>query len=236
MLSVACCTCRGQLGHHVELAREWRWPQLGSAEAVVAVETRTRSARTRAIWEWMEAILVGTLDAERPAVGLARVHCVRNLVSRLPPAWVVTRFFLNLWTTPHRMHDVVCDGCYWGCDAPDSLDHYVECFPPRMAAGMFDDAAAPHDDVASFFGFGPARQCPNIEWAIRRVTLACAACQVVRAHRRDHGVPIAGDADRIARRAAVHAFVAVGHWHEGDGRDAVAPGQQLEPPRKGAII
>lgn len=98
--------------------------------------------------------------------------------------------------------------------------------PWIRVAGMFDDGAAPLDDVASLYGLGPATPCPNVEWAIRRGTLACAAYHVVRARRRNHVVPTAGDVDRIARRSIARALLAARHaWHKGDGRDAVAPGR-----------
>lgn len=61
-----------------------------------------------------------------------------------------------------------------------------------MVAGMFNDEAAPHDDVASLYSLGPATQCPNVEWALRRAMLVCAAYQAVRAHRRDHRVSTKG--------------------------------------------
>lgn len=183
---------------------------------------------TRAVMQRTRRVLQ-TGDTARMPLDFAQVHRVRDCIARLPVAWTVpaTRIFLNLWTTSHRMHDIVRDGCYWGCDSPDSLNHYVDCIPLRMVAGMFDDAAAPYDEPSSFYGLGPASQCPDVEWAIRRGVLACMAYHAVRAHRRDHGVPTAADADTIARRAAVHAYPAVHHfWHTGIGREAAVPGQR----------
>lgn len=58
MLLAGFCTCRDQPGHIEDMskfAREWGVPQLGTAEAVGALEARTRSERIRAVWQRMEA-------------------------------------------------------------------------------------------------------------------------------------------------------------------------------------
>lgn len=66
-----------------------------------------------------------------------QVHRFRESVSKLSPAWAITASgtCLNLRTTPHRSPDDVEDDSIW-CDADDSLEHSVRCFPLRMAAGM----------------------------------------------------------------------------------------------------
>lgn len=93
-------------------------------------------------------------------------------------------------------------------DAPDSLVRDLFCMPLRLISVMCDDESAPHDDVASFFGIGPAAECPNVAGAIRRGVVAFAAYRAVRAHRRDAGVPSVAVADRLARAAAALAHAA----------------------------
>lgn len=91
-----------------------------------------------------------------------------SLVSRLPAVWAVTAtcMYLNLWATSHRMQNRVRHGPFWVCDAPDSLDDYLDCFSCRLVAGMFDDTRAPHDGVVNLYGVGPAVDCTDVAVAV----------------------------------------------------------------------
>lgn len=109
-------------------------------------------------------------------------------------------------------------GLNWS-QAPDSLDHYVDCCHLRMVAGIFDDDALPHDAIASFYGIGPAAECPDAKGGIRWNVLACTAYHTVRARRRDCGPMAIADDDRLARQAASQAFPPFPHvWLSGAGR------------------
>lgn len=57
----------------------------------------------------------------------AQNRWVRNLVARLPPFWL--GFLSICWTASRRLRDPVRDRCPCGCEAADSLDHFVWCFP-----------------------------------------------------------------------------------------------------------
>lgn len=63
------CSALPQRGHF-ELSRDWGWPDVGMAEAVVAAEVRTRTMRTQRVWTRLIGVLCGTLAA-RPLAQLA---------------------------------------------------------------------------------------------------------------------------------------------------------------------
>lgn len=97
------------------------------------------------------------------------------------------------------------DFCYFGCEAIDSVSHYVDCVPLPFIAGMFDDKSSPDDDAGAFYGVGPAASCEHVLGAILRNVIACAAYHAVRAKRRDVGVPTTAVAVSLARTAATHS-------------------------------
>lgn len=148
---------------------------------------------------------------------------------------MATRMFLNnLWTTPHRIRDRVRHGCCSGCDAPEALDRYVERFPFRMVAGMFDDEAARKDYVSVRLRGVRTPEGPS-----------GAVCWLAR-HTMPSGLTVAptsfpllsmrtGQRDALQCRPFSAARLL---WHEVDGREVAAPGQRQRavPHRRGRRI
>lgn len=182
----------------------WRKSGRGEKERLVAEGLRPVWV-ARAVAKRMRQVLLTSERPGAPEMDSVQIERVRLLVCTLSPAWAVTasRTFLNLWTTSHRVHDEVRDACYWGCEAVDSLGHYLTCEPLRMIVAMFDDEASPYDEIASFYGIGPGDACPSAQGAMRRAILACHAYHTVRATRRERGMLEAAEADGLARRAVV---------------------------------
>lgn len=205
---------------------EDEWVKMGRAEKEQLVAEKLRPNWVeRAITKRMQKVLRSSEEHEARGMDEIQIERIRSLVCQLTPAWAVTacRMFLNLWTTSHRMHDESRDACYWGCEAVDSLGHYLTCAPLRMIVSMFDEDSTPHDSVAAFFGVGAADECPCARGAVRRAVLAGHVYHTVRAARRETGIMEADRVDNLARRAAVEIAEQVSLFWARRGRHPPPP-------------
>jgi len=66
-------------------------------------------------WEWTESL-------ESSLVSLLKRTGMRV-------AMAVLKSWANAWTTSHRMHEDIALPCIFGCDASDTLSHYICCDP-----------------------------------------------------------------------------------------------------------
>lgn len=100
-------------------------------ERIATYTTRLPSARPPRAWVYaavrdrLSLILPDRSDVPQDL----DIDGIRRFVSALSPQWSVTsmRFYLNLWTTSHRMHIAEPEGCLFGCRGADNFRHYVVC-------------------------------------------------------------------------------------------------------------
>lgn len=136
-----------------------------------------------AVHDRMRRVLVGDgAEPEQPPDDI-QVECIRRHAHGLSPRCAVTflRGPLNLWCMWHCMHDTTKDTCLYGCEGqPDSLSHYLRCWPLRLAVALFD-AGDPTASATEFFAVGDSSDVTDAVGSFRRLVLATLGYHATRA-------------------------------------------------------